>query len=90
MTHTIRESKLPARVRCMKGEMEAIERALEAEAAFEQVPPLIAGVRGVMAGLMAEAVEDHVRTPLVDPDKLPGALNLEASELLDVVRTSMK
>lgn len=41
-----------------------------------------------MAGLMAEVVEDHVRTHLVGADKHPGALNSEAAEqLLDVVRT---
>jgi DNA-binding FrmR family transcriptional regulator len=52
---------------------------------------LIAGVRGAMAGLMAEVVEDHVRTHLVDADKYPHALNAEAAEqLLDVVRTYLK
>lgn len=92
MTHTVREkAKLLARVRRMKGQVEAIERALETEAGCEQVMHLIAGVRGAMAGLMAEVVEDHVRTHLVDPDKHPGALNAEAAEqLLDVVRTYLK
>ncbi len=52
---------------------------------------LIAGARGAMAGLMAEVVEDHVRTHLVDPVTHPGALNAEAAEqLLDVVRTYLK
>lgn len=40
---------------------------------------------------MAEVVEDHVRTHLVDPEKNPGALNTEAAERLrDVVRTYLK
>ncbi len=92
MTHTVREKqKLLARVRRMKGQMEAIERALDAEANCEQVMQLIAGVRGALAGLMAEVVEDHVRTHLVDPDKHPGALDADAAEqLLDVVRTYLK
>ena len=92
MTHTVREKqKLLARVRRMKGQMEAIERALDAETSCEQVMQLIAGVRGALAGLMAEVVEDHVRTHLVDPDKYPGALNPDAAEqLLDVVRTYLK
>ena len=52
---------------------------------------LIAGARGAMAGLMAEVVEDHVRSHLVDEDKHPGALKAEAAEqLLDVVRTYLK
>ncbi len=92
MTHTIREKqKLLARVRRMKGQVEAIERALEEEAGCERVLHLIAGVRGAMAGLMAEVVEDHVRMHLVDSEKHPGALNVDAAEqLMDVVRTYLK
>jgi FrmR/RcnR family transcriptional regulator, repressor of frmRAB operon len=92
MTHTIRDKrKLLARVRRIRGQVEAIERALDTEAGCEQVMHLIAGVRGAMAGLMAEVVEDHVRTHLVDAAKHPLALNTEAAEqLLDVVRTYLK
>ena len=60
MSHTIREKqKLLARVRRVRGQVEAIERALNDEAGCEQVLRLIAGVRGAMAGLMAEVVEDQ-------------------------------
>lgn len=92
MTHTIHEKqKLLARVRRIRGQVEAIERALDGEAGCEQVMHLIAGVRGATAGLMAEVIEDHVRTHLVDTAKYPEALNAEAAEkLLDVVRTYMK
>jgi DNA-binding FrmR family transcriptional regulator len=92
MSHTIREkAKLLARVRRIRGQVEAIERALDAEAECEQVMHLIAGARGAMAGLMAEVVEDHVRTHLVDVEKHPNALNAEAAEqLLEVVRTYLK
>jgi FrmR/RcnR family transcriptional regulator, repressor of frmRAB operon len=90
--HTTREKqRLLARVRRIRGQVEAIERALESEAGCETIMHQIAGVRGAMAGLMAEVVEDHVRTHLVDPKKHPGALNAEAAEqLLDVVRTYLK
>ena len=92
MSHTIREKhKLLARVRRIRGQVEAIERALDGEAGCEQVMHLIAGARGAMTGLMAEVVEDHVRTHLVDTDRYPGALNGEAADqLLDVVRTYLK
>lgn len=92
MSHTVREkTKLLARVRRIRGQVEAIERALDSEAGCEQVLHLIAGARGAMAGLMAEVVEDHVRTHLVDSEKYPNALNTEAAEqLLDVVRTYLK
>jgi len=92
MTHTVRDKhKLLARVRRLRGQIEAIERALEGEAGCEQVMHLLAGARGAMAGLMAEVVEDHVRTHLVDAEQHPGALNAEAAEqLLDVVRTYLR
>jgi DNA-binding FrmR family transcriptional regulator len=92
MTHTVREKqKLLARVRRLRGQIEAIERALDTEAGCEQIMHLIAGARGAMAGLMAEVVEDHVRTHLVDPVTHPGALNKDAADqLLDVVRSYLK
>jgi DNA-binding FrmR family transcriptional regulator len=92
MTHTIREKqKLLARIRRIRGQVEAVERALDTEAGCEQVMHLLAGVRGATAGLMAEVVEDHVRTHLVDAEKYPNALNVEAAgQLLEVVRTYLK
>ncbi|SCX65999.1 metal/formaldehyde-sensitive transcriptional repressor [Variovorax sp. EL159] len=92
MTHTIYEKqKLMARVRRIRGQVEAIERALESEAGCEQVLHRIAGVRGAMAGLMAEVVEEHIRTHLVDAEKYPGALDPDATEqLLEVVRSYLK
>ena len=92
MTHTVRgKHKLLARVRRIRGQIEAIERALDGEAGCDQVMHLIAGMRGATAGLMAEVVEDHVRTHLVDAEQHPGALNTDAAEqLLEVVRTYLK
>lgn len=92
MTHTIRDkAKLLARVRRIRGQVEAIERALESEAGCEEVMHLIAGMRGATAGLMAVVVEDHVRTHLVDPQQYPDALNGEAAgQLLDIIRTYLR
>jgi DNA-binding FrmR family transcriptional regulator len=92
MSHTTRDKqKLLARVRRIRGQVEAIERALESEAGCDQVLHQIAGVRGATAGLMAEVVEDHIRTHLVDRDKHPGALNEDAAkQLLEVVRAYLK
>ncbi len=92
MAHTIRDKqKLLARVRRIRGQVEAVERALEAEADCEQVMHLLASTRAAMAGLMAEVVEDHVRTHLVDAEKHPDALNRDAAEqLIAVVRTYLK
>jgi DNA-binding FrmR family transcriptional regulator len=92
MSHTVREKqKLLARVRRIRGQVDAVERALEAEAGCEAVMHLLASTRAAMAGLMAEVVEDHVRTHLVDAEIHPGALDGQAADaLLTVVRTYLK
>jgi DNA-binding FrmR family transcriptional regulator len=92
MTHTIREKqKLLARVRRIRGQVEAVERALEAEAGCESVMHLLASTRAAMSGLMSEVIDEHVRTHLVDAETHPGALNQDAVEaLLAVVRTYLK
>lgn len=92
MTHTVRDkAKLRARIRRIRGQVEAIERALENEAACERVMHLLASTRAAMSGLMAEVVEHHVRTHLVDAGQHPGALNAAGVEqLLDVVRSYLK
>lgn len=92
MTHTIeKKDKLLARARRLRGQVEAVERALEREAGCETVMHLLASARAAMAGLMAEVVEDHLFTHLVDQEKHPEALNIDAAEhLLSVVRTYLK
>jgi DNA-binding FrmR family transcriptional regulator len=83
--------KLLARVRRLKGQVEAIERALEGDVSCGSVLHQIAGARGAMAGLMAEVVEDHIVSHLVDPNMHPGALDRAATEeLLEVVRAYLK
>jgi FrmR/RcnR family transcriptional regulator, repressor of frmRAB operon len=92
MTHTIRDKlKLTARVRRIRGQVEAIERALNDEAGCAKVMHLISAARGAMSSLMAEVVEEHVRTHLVDSERHPDALNADAADqLVDVVRTYLK
>ena len=68
MAHTIREkTKLLNRVRRIRGQVEALERALESELGCADVLQLIASVRGAVNGLMGEVMEDHIRLHVVDP-----------------------
>ncbi len=92
MSHTQREKqKLLARVRRIKGQVEAIERAFDDEADCEKIMHMIAGIRGSISGLMAEVLEDHISHHLVDPETHPGALDADAAEqLIDVLRTYLK
>lgn len=92
MSHTIEhKDKLLARARRIRGQVEAVERALESEAGCEKVMHLLASARAAMAGLMAEVVEDHVLNHLVDRERHPDAFDETAAErLLAVVRTYLK
>ena len=92
MTHTIRDKqKLLARVRRFRGQVEAIEGAIDDEAGCERAMHLISAVRGAMNGLMAEVVEDHVRTHLVVAERHSDAWNGEAADaLIDVVRAYLR
>ncbi|WP_262031430.1 metal/formaldehyde-sensitive transcriptional repressor [Microvirga sp. Mcv34] len=92
MSHTIKEkTKLFARVRRIKGQVEAIERALEAELDCADVLMLVASVRGAVNGLTVELMEDHIRNHVVDPAHEPDPDRAKgAAELIDVVRTYLK
>lgn len=92
MGHTVREKqKLLNRVRRLRGQIEAVERALETELGCADVLQLIAGARGAINGLMAEVMEDHIRQHVVDPAREPDAGRARgAEELIDVVRSYLK
>ncbi len=90
MTHTIRQKgKLLARIRRVRGQIEAVERAVEMEAECERVMHLIAGIRGSMAGLMAEVVEDHVRAHFAGLNPATDTY-VAAEQLIEVVRSYLK
>lgn len=87
MSHTIAmKPKLLARVRRLKGQLEAIERALEAEAACHEVLNLVASVRGAVNGLTAELIEDHIRSHVVDAADAR-ARSKGGTELINVIRS---
>lgn len=92
MGHTTREkTKLLNRVRRLRGQMDAIERALEEEVACAAVLQLIAATRGAINGLMAEVIEDHIREHVASPDITDAAERAAgADELIDVIRTYLK
>ncbi|MEX3605513.1 MAG: metal/formaldehyde-sensitive transcriptional repressor [Burkholderia sp.] len=69
MSHTIREKqKLLNRIRRIKGQVEAIERALEEGRGCIDVLQLITSSRGAMNGLLAVVLGDHIRSHLVDTE----------------------
>lgn len=92
VTHTIREKeKLVLRIRRIRGQIEALERALNDEIECSDVLQLITAARGALNGLMAELVEDHVRFHVLDPKQKPTSEQaLAADELVDIIRSYLK
>ncbi|HEV3018971.1 MAG TPA: metal/formaldehyde-sensitive transcriptional repressor [Burkholderiaceae bacterium] len=92
MSHTVRKkSKLLGRVRRIRGQVEALERALDAEKGCAEVLHQIAAVRGAINGLMAEVFEDHIQTHIVDPEIPSNAKRRQgADELIDVIRAYLR
>ena len=92
MGHTIKEkAKLLARVRRVRGQIEAVERAVESEKGCAEVLHLVVAARGAMNSLMAEVIEDHIRMHVVDPTRERNRERAEgAEELIEVVQAYLK
>jgi len=92
VSHITREkNKLLNRVRRIRGQIEAVERALEQEIGCSDVLQLIAGARGAINGLMLEVMEDHIRMHVVDSGQESETERMQATEeLIDVVRSYLK
>lgn len=90
MSHTEREKvKLLNRVRKTRGQLDAVERALQADQDCGDILMLLAAVRGGVASLMAEVLEDHIKYHLTDASQEKIAPEL-ADDLIDLVRAYIK
>jgi FrmR/RcnR family transcriptional regulator, repressor of frmRAB operon len=92
MAHTIAEkSKLLNRVRRVRGQIEAVERALVEEKGCAEVLHLVVAARGAMNSLMAEIIEDHVRMHVVDPARERDPARAQGAEqLIEVIQAYLK
>lgn len=92
MAHIARDKKkLLNRARRIRGQVDAILRALEAEDECASVLQTIAATRGALNGLMAEVAEGHVREHVLDPRRKPTAAQREAaSDIVDLIRTYLR
>jgi DNA-binding FrmR family transcriptional regulator len=92
MLETIRgKTKIMNRVRRIRGQVEAIERALERDIVCSDMLRLIASTRGAISSLMVEVLEDHIRTQVVDPLREPDpARALATEELIEIVQCYLK
>lgn len=92
MSHTVRnKASLLARVGRIRGQVEALERALQEEKGCAQIMQQIAAFRGAANGLMTEVIEEHVRTHVANPSITSNASRSRgADELLEIVRAYLR
>ncbi len=92
MAHTVRDkTKLINRVRRIRGQVDAIEKALAHEHECADVLQRLAACHGAMKSLLAELLEGHVRFHLRNPDINPKSEESKAAqELIDVLRTYLR
>jgi DNA-binding FrmR family transcriptional regulator len=88
MTHTTREKKpLLARARRIKGQAQALERALEEGAECAAILQQLAAMRGAVNGLMAQVLEGHLRE---HTDAARGVSRADTERVIAVVRSYLK
>lgn len=92
MAHTVRDkTKLVNRIRRIRGQVEAIERALNEEQECAGLLQTLAACRGAINGLMAEVIEGHIRFHVIDPKRKPTRAQEQASgELIDIVKAYLR
>ncbi|HEX6464061.1 MAG TPA: metal/formaldehyde-sensitive transcriptional repressor [Vicinamibacterales bacterium] len=91
MSHTIRNKKsLTLRVARIRGQIEALARALDGDADCGEVLGLIASARGAMDSLMAEVVEEHIRDHVFRDARAKSSARAAATDLIKIVRSYFK
>jgi DNA-binding FrmR family transcriptional regulator len=83
--------KLIWRVRRIRGQIEAVERAINEEQDCSDLLQLITAARGAMSSLIVEILEGHIREHVLDPRQKPDSQHVVAAEeLIDVLRSYLK
>ena len=91
MPHTIKDKKqLLTRVRRIKGQADALEKALEQGGDCSAILQQIAAIRGAVNGLMAEVLEGHIREHL-GVDEIPAEQrSRDLENVVAVLRSYLK
>jgi DNA-binding FrmR family transcriptional regulator len=83
MGHVATEkAKLLNRVKRLRGQIEAVGRAVEADEECANVLQQANACRGALDGFIAEVIEDHIREHMVDPAAARNDPRLAAAEEL--------
>ncbi|HEV3240160.1 MAG TPA: metal/formaldehyde-sensitive transcriptional repressor [Casimicrobiaceae bacterium] len=90
MPHTIRNKKpLLTRIRRIRGQAEALEKALAEEGDCAAVLQQIAAIRGAVNGLMTEVLEGHLREHVAAKGS-PEHRQADLEAVIQVLRSYLK
>jgi DNA-binding FrmR family transcriptional regulator len=84
------KQKLLFRIKRIRGQFAAVERALTAGDECADILMLLAAIRGGVNGLMAEVLEDHIRLHMMNPDHEVESPEELGEDLIDLVRAYLK
>ena len=92
MAHTLEEQKrLLNRARRIRGQVDAVIRAIEEESECSDVLHAIAVCRGALDSLMAEVINGHIRYHVLDPKREPTDEQTRAAEdLIDALKVYLR
>ena len=91
MTHTISDKKnLISRIRRIRGQLNGIERALLEEKDCFSILQTSTACRGALNSLIAEILEGHIRSHLLEGARSKAERDQAAHELIDVVNAFLK
>lgn len=80
------KTKLMKRLSRLRGQVEAMRRAVDADASSAAILQQATACRGALDGFIAEVIEDHIRERVVDAETRAAA-NKAAEELIGIVHS---
>jgi DNA-binding FrmR family transcriptional regulator len=91
MPHSAEEKKrVLTRVRRVRGQLDALEAALESGADCGPILQQIAAVRGAINGLMAGVLESHLREEFAHMAQAKGTPDKSIDEVVSLVRSYLR
>ncbi len=86
------KKKATTRLRRIKGQVEALERAVQAGTECRLLLQQIAAMRGAAGGLMAEVLEIHLRETMSHPApaKIPSVGDDPMDDIMKILRAYLK
>jgi FrmR/RcnR family transcriptional regulator, repressor of frmRAB operon len=80
------KTKLVKRLSRIRGQVDALQRALEQDNPSTKLLQQATACRGAMDGFIAEVIEDHIRARVVEAED-KGAASRAAEELIGIIHS---